>query len=411
MIHVEVIILSCIYVLFPIFLYFLYFAYTKAFDKKTIDIILNFCILSSFYLVLKFGPENILLRLLFLNIPLLLAYYYDKKISSILLSFYMIIIYSHFGNNILLFALIKYAIYFLVKYKINSPKIYTIFFVSVQMISIIILKKFFAFLNFMDFKNILISFIFFLITSLICLVALKKIKEIIKLEMTLKELKKEEQIRISLFKITHEIKNPIAVCKGYLDMFDINNKEHARKYIPIIKSEIKRTLILLQDFLDCNHLKINKDILDINMLLSEVEEECKPLMNNKKINYISSIDYEDELYLEGDYERLKQVLVNVIKNSIEAIKIKNDSYIEISSEIINNKIHIIVEDNGEGIKKDDLKKIREPFYTTKKDGTGLGIPLSYEIIKAHNGVIDYSSVYHKGTKVKIVLPLSKIDLE
>ena len=407
--YIETVILNCIYILFPLFLYFLYFAYTKAFDKSTTRIVLNFCVLSSFYLVLKFGPENILLRLLFLNVPIVLAYYYDKKISSILLSIYMIIIYSHFSNNILMFMMFEYVVCFLLKYIINSSKIHVGIFIIIQIISILILKNYFYIFEDVSVNNTVINFIVFILTNLICLFSLKKIKEIVKLEMTMKELKKEEQIRTSLFKITHEIKNPIAVCKGYLDMFDINNKDHARKYIPIIRSEINRTLILLQDFLDCNHLKINKDILDINMLLNEVEEECRPLINNKKINFISNIDYDDELYLEGDYERLKQVLVNVIKNSIEAIKVKDDSYIELNSDIINNKVHIMIEDNGEGIKKEELKKIKEPFYTTKKDGTGLGVTLSYEIIKAHNGSITYTSVYHKWTKVEIILPLNKIE--
>ncbi len=408
--YIETVILNCIYILFPLFLYFLYFAYTKAFDKNTTKIVLNFCVLSSFYLVIKFGPENILLRLLFLNIPIILAYYYDKKMSSILLSIYMIIIYSHFSNDVLMFMIFNYIICFLLKYKINSSKIHITIFTLFQIISVLVLK--YSFNAFKDFStnDIIVNSIVFIITNLICLFSLKKIKEIVKLEMTMKELKKEEQIRTSLFKITHEIKNPIAVCKGYLDMFDINNKDHARKYIPIIRSEINRTLILLQDFLDCNHLKVNKDILDINMLLNDVEEECRPLVNSKKINFISNIDYDEELYLDGDYERLKQVLVNIIKNSIEAIKVKDDSYIEINSDIINNKIHIVIEDNGEGIKKEDLKKIQEPFYTTKKDGTGLGVTLSYEIIKAHNGSITYTSVYHKWTKVEIVLPLNKVDL-
>lgn len=407
--YIETIIINCIYILFPLFLYFLYFAYTKAFDKNTIKIVLNFCVLSSFYLVLKFGPENMLLRLLFLNIPIVLSYYYNKKMSSILLSIYMIIIYSHFSNSILMFMVLEYTICFLLKYAINSSKIHVGIFIIIQMISILILKNYFNIFKDISVNDIVINFIVFTLTNLICLFSLKKIKEIVKLEMTMKELKKEEQIRTSLFKITHEIKNPIAVCKGYLDMFDINNKDHARKYIPIIRSEINRTLILLQDFLDCNHLKINKDILDINMLLSDVEEECRPLINSKRINFISNIDYDDELYLEGDYERLKQVLVNVIKNSIEAIKVKSDSYIELNSDIINNKVHIIIEDNGEGIKKEDLKKIKQPFYTTKKDGTGLGVTLSYEIIKAHNGSITYTSVYHKWTKVEIILPLNKIE--
>ena len=222
--------------------------------------------------------------------------------------------------------------------------------------------------------------------------------------MTLKELQKEKQIRTSLFKITHEIKNPIAVCKGYLDMFDVNDEKHSRKYIPIIRSEINRTLLLLQDFLDCNHLKINKDILDINLLLEDIGDECAPLLESKRINYISNID-EDELYIEGDYERLKQVFINIIKNSIEAITTRDDSYIEINVELDKNNIHIFIEDNGNGISEEDLEKIHQPFYTTKKDGTGLGITLSTEIIEAHGGKIIYNSQLGEWTKVEVILPL------
>lgn len=410
MYYIETIILNCIYLLFPLFLYFLYFAYTKAFDKKTTDIILNFCILSSFYLVLKFGPDDLLLKLLFLNIPVALAYYYNKNIISIFLSIYIVIIYSSFSNAVLLYVIFEYITYYILKFKIENTKLYMYLFIFIQLISIIILTYHFKMFETLLLYNLIIDFILFFIINFICLFSLKKIKEIVRLEMTIKELKKEEQIRTSLFKITHEIKNPIAVCKGYLDMFDINNKEHSRKYIPIIKSEINRTLILLQDFLDCNNLKINKDILDINMLLQDVEEECIPLLNSKKINFISNIDYDEELYLEGDYERLKQVLINVIKNSIEATKVREDSYIELDTNIKNNKIYITVEDNGEGIKKEDLKKIKEPFYTTKKDGTGLGVTLSIEIIEAHNGSIIYDSVYNEWTKVEISLPLQNFNM-
>ena len=84
---------------------------------------------------------------------------------------------------------------------------------------------------------------------------------------------------------------------------------------------------------------------------------------------------------------------------------KDDSYIEVNTQIIKNNIHIIFEDNGEGIAKEILKKIKEPFYTTKKNGTGLGITLSTEIIEAHNGKITYSSKEGEWTKVEVILPI------
>ena len=72
----------------------------------------------------------------------------------------------------------------------------------------------------------------------------------------------------------------------------------------------------------------------------------------------------------------------------------------------NDKVIITIEDNGLGISKSDMKKIKEPFYTTKPQGSGLGVSLSYEIIHAHNGNINYYSKIGKGTKVIIELPIN-----
>ena len=219
--------------------------------------------------------------------------------------------------------------------------------------------------------------------------------------MSVKKLEEEKQLRISLFKITHEIKNPLAVIKGYLDMFDINNQQHTKKYIPIIKEEVEKTLMLLNDFLSITKIKINKDIMDINLLLEEICSTMIPLLKDKKINYKINIT-DDEIYINGDYNRLMQVFINIIKNSIEAI----DKNGQIDIELINNpkNIVIIIKDNGSGIEKENLEKIKEPFFTTKKNGTGLGVSLSYEIIKQHQGSINYYSKEKEGTKVVIDLP-------
>ena len=98
------------------------------------------------------------------------------------------------------------------------------------------------------FLEILIAIFMFYVLSYLILEILNQCENTIDLNVSLKELEKEKELRKSLFKITHEIKNPIAVCKGYLDMFDYNNKEHSERYIPIIKQEIDRTLTLMNDF-------------------------------------------------------------------------------------------------------------------------------------------------------------------
>ena len=152
------------------------------------------------------------------------------------------------------------------------------------------------------------------------------------MSMTLKELEEEKQIRLSLFKITHEIKNPIAVCKGYLDMLNVKDSKQVERYVPILKSEINRLLSLLQDFLLINKSNLDLDIMDMNMLIEETIEKLNPLLeeNNIKLD-LNLID--DEIYINGDYNRLSQVLINIIKNSIEAIPEEHKGKINITTKI------------------------------------------------------------------------------
>ena len=159
-------------------------------------------------------------------------------------------------------------------------------------------------------------------------------------------------------------------------------------------------LLLLQDFLLVNKDNINFDIMDINVLLESINKTMLEI-HHMKIDLDAS---EDEIFINGDYNRLTQVLTNLIKNSYEAhaTKVMVKSYIE------NDKIVIDVIDDGDGIMKKDSKKIFEPFYTTKIDGTGLGVPLCKEIIEAHNGTLNYYDNDNKGTIAKVVLPLLDI---
>ena len=107
----------------------------------------------------------------------------------------------------------------------------------------------------------------------------------------------------------------------------------------------------------------------------------------------------------GDYNRLKQVLVNVLKNSIEAMENVESKILTVETCLKEQDFLIKVKDSGEGISKENLKKLKDPFFTTKVRGTGLGVYLSNEIIRAHHGSLDYDSVEGEGTMVLISLHL------
>jgi signal transduction histidine kinase len=259
--------------------------------------------------------------------------------------------------------------------------------------------------NILTIIELLISIIIFYSLPIILLYLFNLGDNISSLYLTVSKYEKEKQLKNSLFKITHEVKNPIAVCKGYLDMLNINDQDKVSRYIPIIKQEIDRSLNIMTDFMEFSKIKIEKEILDINILLEDIIDELNIIINNKNIKMTTRIT-QDEIFITGDYNRLKQVFINIIKNSIESIS--KYGTIDITTHILKDQYYIEITDNGCGMDEYTLSKINDLFFTTKKKGSGLGVSLSNEIIKAHKGSLDYTSKPNKGTKVIVKLPITMI---
>lgn len=396
------ILLDIIILLFPLIICILYNKYNKIYDLKKNDLFEDFAILTSFYFILKFNNDSISLYLL-MNLPLVLAYLKNKKYSILLISISCCLILSIHYHSLLILFIIEYFIYYLIYIIIkNKPKIFFNIFIFFKILFYLLYK---LVTNTSFTKNTLIVIASFTFVSYIVIIIFYKINDIIKFEHNLKELEDEKHLRMSLFKITHEIKNPITVCKGYLDMFDSNDNIKSKKYVDILKSEIDRVLVLLEDFLSINKIKIEKDIIDLNLLLEETTNNFIPILKEKNIHKYFDIS-KDELYIDADYNRLKQVLINIIKNSIESIT--NNGLIKLYSVQKDNTIEIHIEDNGVGMTKEELSKIKEPFFSTKSKGTGLGVYLSNQIINAHNGTIEYESIENMGTKTIITLPYKEM---
>lgn len=394
---IDTLIVNIIYITFPVLCYLFYVSYNENFSKKNNELFLEIALFSSVYLCMKMGHKSLLL----INIPLIICFIKKRSICSIVLelliiSYYIIILKYNF-----VLVITEYVFYYFIYliYKNRSlPKKY--------LITIFLIVK--TIMNFIyNYQNINISILngsLFIIISITILYLLQKSEDIASIHMSLKDIEKEKQIRNSLFKITHEIKNPIAVCKGYLDMFDKSNSKHVDKFIPIIKSEINRTLTIMNDFMEFSKIKLNLEIMDIELLLSDVLDTFNNLLGEKNIKLSFDI-IDEEIFINGDYNRLKQVLINIIKNSIEALEDICDAKIDVNYRIDENNILINIQDNGIGMDEETRVKIFDAFYTTKKCGTGLGVSLSKEIIEGHNGKLEYFSKENKGTLVKITLPL------
>lgn len=405
----EMIIINTIFIIFPLLFCLLYQSYNKTFDREKGNLCLDCALFSSFYLIIRFGT-NIYSGnpILLFNIPLLLAYIKNRKFNIILLSIAAIIYYYNYLKFSLIFLIIEYIGYYLIYLfgkKANLKKDIVInIFIAVKII-ILTLSFYFTYKG-MTMNNyielFIISFFFYAITKF-TIYLFERAEEVLSLHKKVQDFENDKNIHESLFKITHEIKNPVAVCKGYLDMYDVNNVEHSKKYIPIIREEIERILILLQDFLSINKIKIEKDIMDVNLMLQSVLNNFMPIIEDKKIKFDFQIT-DEEIFIYGDYNRLSQVIINMIKNSIEAMSDFRVGKIKVYTKENKNNIKIYVEDNGVGMNKEELLKIKQPFFTTKPRGTGLGVFLSSEIIKEHNGSVKYNSSPNEGTTVIITIP-------
>lgn len=408
---IEDIILNLILVIFPILLYFIYNCYRELKCEKYNNLMLDVSLVSSMYLCYRFGNlENNTLGLLFCNLPIIVAYIKKQPSVAVLLSLIIIIYSNTYYNVSIIWLITKYLIYLIIYYygkrKELKDKTYITLIVILQgiLLSIDYLNKF-NYNTITSIIEIIIIMLLFYLLPFILLYLFNLADQVTTLHLTIAEFEKEKQLKNSLFKITHEVKNPIAVCKGYLDMIDINDKEKTKKYIPIIKQEIKRSLDIMNDFMEFSKIKIDKEIIDINMLLEEITDDLKLLMGNRNIKLTSSC-LKDEVYIEGDYNRLKQVFINLVKNSMEAIE--NEGKINIITHSLKGYYYIEIIDNGIGMDEETLSKVKEMFYTTKVKGSGLGVSLSNEIIKAHQGTITYTSKLKKGTKVVVKLPITMI---
>ncbi|MBB6452306.1 PAS domain S-box-containing protein [Salirhabdus euzebyi] len=203
--------------------------------------------------------------------------------------------------------------------------------------------------------------------------------------------------------VAHEIRNPLTSMKGYAEFLTLDEKDEARReYLDIILDEIERVDSIVEDFMVLAKPKPElmevKNIVPVmKNVLSLLEFEAK----KQKINI--NFEYREALMkVVIDENRMKQVLLNFIKNAVEAMP--NGGTINVSAFLEDQQVHLSIADTGVGIPEEKLKKIGEPFFTTKETGNGLGLMISFKIIDSHNGKVYVESELNKGTTFHILLP-------
>lgn len=212
----------------------------------------------------------------------------------------------------------------------------------------------------------------------------------------------DEQIQ-TLRKLSHELNNALTLISSSLQLMESNHPEvRSFKYWGATMGDIDYMKTLLTDLLDYNkdnHLVISD--IDLSFLLQEVVMSFSSIKNDKNIKLVTAIP-ENLPSIQGDSIKLKQAIINLIKNSYEAIG--QGGIIRLTLKRSTTGVHLIVSDDGCGMTKEQMESIFLPMVTFKTNGTGLGLSITEKIIAAHKGTIKVNSKVNVGTTFTIFLP-------
>ncbi|KXY26893.1 sensor histidine kinase [Bacillus cereus] len=202
--------------------------------------------------------------------------------------------------------------------------------------------------------------------------------------------------------IAHEIRNPLTALKGFTQIQKERNPEDTMSY-EIMLQEIERINGFVSELMLLGKPKpTNYEWCNIGEILLYVVQLMESYATQYKVKFNLQVDGNLPV-INGDDKQLKQVLLNIIKNGIESMPGGGNIQI-LAYEKAGENLCISVEDQGLGIENEKIEKIGKAFYTTKENGTGLGLMITYKIIEEHQGSIAIESSMGIGTKVKIYLP-------
>ncbi|QGQ47825.1 sensor histidine kinase [Metabacillus sediminilitoris] len=208
--------------------------------------------------------------------------------------------------------------------------------------------------------------------------------------------------------VAHEVRNPLTVVRGFIQLIGSTSDitiTKKREYMDIVLNELDRAEAIISDYLGlASQQFFLKEKIDLYDILEEVTMLMTSYANFKTVSIQSHIDH--HLFVIGDKAKLKQVFINIIKNAIEAVS-NVDGNVIIKAFTSHEVVRIKVIDNGIGMSPEQITRLGEPYYTLKENGTGLGLTVTYTIIKNHGGSIRYKSEPNKGTVAIISLPIYK----
>jgi len=217
--------------------------------------------------------------------------------------------------------------------------------------------------------------------------------------------------------ISHELRTPLTSIKGWSETLGYENitKEELDLGLGIIQDETERLINLVEELLDFSRLSSDRirlqiDMVNIELLVKGVTNQLKVKSNENNISLTYKFENTNIVPIQGDKNRLRQVLINLIQNAIKFTPPEGIIQVIVSQN--EEYTTIVVKDTGSGIKSENLEKVLEKFFQEDfhKSGSGLGLAISNEIVKLHGGKINIESEKNVGTTITFTLKNKLIEL-
>lgn len=234
------------------------------------------------------------------------------------------------------------------------------------------------------------------------LINFKDITDKKKMKKTLMQKDKMESLGFLLINVAHELRNPLTSIKNFIELIPehLDDEEFRESLLYYVPKQIEYIDSLFSNLLEYSKPKEARitTIYIKELMENEFMKSIYKAMKQEK-DIIFEINIPENFTIRADYNQTKQVIINLLRNASDSIN--NDGIINISAREEKNKKVIIVEDNGKGIPNTDISKVFDPFFTTKEGGYGLGLYISYNLMKENKGIIEVENI-EKGSRVLMI---------
>lgn len=208
--------------------------------------------------------------------------------------------------------------------------------------------------------------------------------------------------------MAHEIKNPLASIKGAVEILgdESTSEEDKREFRGIVIKEIKRINRSLMDFLEfARPSDADLSRIDISETIEAGVKQVERQAHDRGV--IISKHIEGRIFVDGDEEKIHQVMLNLLINALEASDPGSTVHVRLAADGERGIALVTVDDHGPGIPESDKAKVFEPFFSSKPSGTGLGLAIAKSIVERHGGAISLEGKSDGGTVAAVELPLSR----